>query len=93
MEESSKEDINQKIKRITKYIFIVAGVIWLAVIVVRFINPSSPKGPDACKCVSVFNGQSLKKSMGGVAGGDDYNRCLGKYKNWSSAQKACAKSK
>jgi len=56
-------------------------------------SSNSTNNADACKCVSVFNGQELKKSMGGVAGGDDYNKCLGKYKNWSRANQACAKYK
>ena len=48
---------------------------------------------DACACEEVFAGQSLKVAMGGVAGGDMYNKCRGKYTHSTNARKACVKYK
>ena len=57
-----------------------------------FSDSSSSNTADACKCERVFNGQRFKESMGCVAGGDDYNKCIKKYKNYSGARKACLKN-
>jgi hypothetical protein len=71
-------------------------VVILGIIPAIIISSDSKSGTsntaDACKCESVFAGQRLKKSMGGVAGGDDYNKCIKKYRDYSGARKACLKN-
>jgi len=74
---------------LVKILIVLLGVI-PAIIVFSDSSPSNTA--DACKCESVFAGQRLKESMGGVAGGDDYNKCIKKYKNYSGARKACLKN-